>query len=174
MYVDVPVISSISESNEKQKIKALDMIMEKGKKKIGFLGLSFKAGTDDLRYSPTVDIIERLLGKGYEISIYDKNVKLSEITGTNKDYIESKIPHLQRYITNNLEEVINNSEVVVVANKENEFKDILDKMEGKIVLDLVRMWKEVHYDGLYEGLSWGGSNKEIKSKDVLEQVAITK
>ena len=73
-----------------------------------------------------------------------------------------------------LEEVINNSEVVVVANKENEFKDILDKMEGKIVLDLVRMWKEVHYDGLYEGLSWGGSNKEIKSKDVLEQVAITK
>ena len=174
MYIEVPVISSISKSNENQKNKALDMIMEKGKRKIGFLGLSFKAGTDDLRYSPTVDVIERLLGKGYEVNIYDKNVKLSEITGTNRDYIESKIPHLQRYITNNLEEVINNSEVIVVANKEKEFKDILDKMQGKIVLDLVRMWKDINYDGIYEGLSWGIGNKAVKSKEILEQVAITK
>ncbi len=174
MYIEVPVISSISKSNENQKNKALDMIMEKGKRKIGFLGLSFKAGTDDLRYSPTVDVIERLLGKGYEVNIYDKNVKLSEITGTNRDYIESKIPHLQRYITNNLEEVINNSEVIVVANKEKEFKDILDKMEGKIVLDLVRMWKDINYDGIYEGLSWSIGNKAVKSKEILEQVAITK
>lgn len=85
LYVDVPVIESIYQSNENQKKNAVETIISKGKRKVGILGLSFKAGTDDLRCSPIVDVVEQLLGKGFEIRIYDKNVRLSELTGTNKD-----------------------------------------------------------------------------------------
>lgn len=158
LYVDTPVIRSIHGSNELQKDNALNIIMDKGKRKIGILGLSFKAGTDDLRNSPIVDVVERLLGKGYEIAIYDKNVKLSELTGTNKAYIESKIPHLQRFISGSLEDVIQDSEVIVIANKEKEFDDLLNTYPGKTIVDLVRMWKKVDYDGDYEGLCWGDIN----------------
>lgn len=159
LYVDVPVLNSIEKSNELQKEIAVDMIMSKYKRKIGILGLSFKAGTDDLRCSPIVDVIETLLGKGYEIKIYDKNVKISELTGTNKDFIESKIPHLQEFITDDLDYVIENSDVIVVTNKEKEFNNILSKFENKIILDLVRVWNNVDYKGYYEGIAWGNINK---------------
>ncbi|MCD8282543.1 MAG: UDP-glucose/GDP-mannose dehydrogenase family protein, partial [Prevotella sp.] len=92
MYVDVPVINSIDTSNELQKKNAVELIAAKGKRNVGILGLSFKAGTDDLRCSPIVDVVERLLGKGFAVRIYDKNVKVSELTGTNLDFIMAKIP----------------------------------------------------------------------------------
>lgn len=174
LYIDVPVINNIEKSNELQKKIALEMIMSKGKRKIGVLGLSFKAGTDDLRCSPIVDVIESLLGKGYAIKIYDKNVKVSELTGTNKDFIEAKIPHLQEFITDDLEDVIKNSDVLVVTNKEKEFRDILDKYLNKIVLDLVRVWNEVDYDGYYEGISWGNINKnDSQSTEIKKEIAMT-
>ena len=88
---------------------------------MGVLGLSFKAGTDDLRCSPIVDVVETLLGKGFNIRIYDKNVKISELTGTNKDFIMAKIPHLQHFVTDNLQSVIEGSDVLVVTNKEKDF-----------------------------------------------------
>lgn len=157
-YVDVPVINSIEESNEIQKHNAVQIIMDKGKRKIGILGLSFKAGTDDLRCSPIVDVVESLLGKGFDLRIYDKNVKLSEITGTNKDFIMAKIPHLQHFVYDDLDYVIRESDVLVVTNKEKEFADILSKYPGKIIVDLVRAWKDVDYDGNYEGISWGNIN----------------
>lgn len=160
LFVSTPVINNIHQSNELQKQNALDIIIAKKKHNIGILGLSFKAGTDDLRNSPIVDVVERLLGKGFALSIYDKHVKLSELTGTNKEYIESKIPHLQRFITNDLDEVMHTSEVIVVTNKEQEFEDLLDKYPNKIIVDLVRMWKEVDYDGDYEGLCWGNVNEK--------------
>ena len=158
LYVDVPVIESIFQSNENQKKKAVQAIMAKGKRNVGVLGLSFKAGTDDLRCSPIVDVVETLLGKGYNIRIYDKNVKVSELTGTNKDFIMAKIPHLQHFVTANLDEVCQQSDVLVVTNKEKEFVDVLKKYPGKIIVDLVRQWKEVDYDGIYDGLSWGNIN----------------
>lgn len=174
LYVDVPVLNSIEKSNELQKEIAVDMIMSKYKRKIGILGLSFKAGTDDLRCSPIVDVIETLLGKGYEIKIYDKNVKLSELTGTNKDFIESKIPHLQEFITDDLDYVIENSDVVVVTNKEKEFTNILSKFENKIVLDLVRVWNDVNYNGHYEGIAWGNINKNSSQFNEIEkEIAVT-
>lgn len=169
LYVDVPVLNSIEKSNELQKEIAVDMIMSKYKRKIGILGLSFKAGTDDLRCSPIVDVIEMLLGKGYEIKIYDKNVKISELTGTNKDFIESKIPHLQEFITDDLDYVIENSDVIVVTNKEKEFANILNKFENKIVLDLVRVWNDVNYNGHYEGIAWGNINKNSSQFDEIEK-----
>jgi len=158
LYIDVPVIESIFESNEAQKRRAVQQIMAAGYRKVGILGLSFKAGTDDLRCSPIVDVVESLLGKGFDIRIYDKNVKLSELTGTNKDFIMAKIPHLQHFVTTDMDEVCQNSDVIVVTNKEKEFADVLARYPGKIIIDLVRQWKEVDYDGHYEGLSWGDIN----------------
>ena len=158
LYVDVPVINSIEQSNELQKKQAVDIIMGKGKRNIGVLGLSFKAGTDDLRCSPIVDVVENLLGKGFSLSIYDKNVKLSELTGTNRDFIMAKIPHLQHFISANLDEVVAKSEVLVITNKEKEFEDVLSKYPEKIVVDLVRAWKTVDYEGVYEGIAWGNIN----------------
>lgn len=157
-YVDVPVIEAIGESNELQKKRAVQLIMAQGKRKVGILGLSFKAGTDDLRCSPIVDVVESLLGKGFEIRIYDKNVKVSELTGTNKDFIMAKIPHLQHFVSDNIEEVCHDSDVLVVTNKEKEFANLLAQYPQKIVVDLVRQWKDVDYEGHYEGLSWGDVN----------------
>ena len=157
-YVDVPVIDSIFQSNENQKKNALNIIMSKGKRNVGILGLSFKAGTDDLRCSPIVDVVEALLGKGFNLRIYDKNVKISELTGTNKDFIMAKIPHLQHFVTDDMDSVIENSDVLVITNKEKEFKEILKKYPHKIIIDLVRAWKEVDYQGIYEGISWGNIN----------------
>jgi len=157
-YVEVPVIEAIGESNELQKKRAVQLIMAQGQRKVGILGLSFKSGTDDLRCSPIVDVVESLLGKGFEIRIYDKNVKVSELTGTNKDFIMAKIPHLQHFVTDDLEAVCRESDVLVVTNKEKEFAELLAKYPNKIVVDLVRQWKDVDYAGRYEGLSWGDVN----------------
>lgn len=157
-YIEVPVIESIFQSNENQKKRAVQLIMNQGQRKVGILGLSFKAGTDDLRCSPIVDVVESLLGKGFEIRIYDRNVKVSELTGTNKDFIMAKIPHLQHFVTADLDDVCRNSDVLVVTNKEKDFQDVLQKYPGKTVIDLVRQWKEVDYDGKYEGISWGDIN----------------
>lgn len=161
LYVEVPVIESIFQSNENQKKRAVQLIMNQGHRKVGILGLSFKAGTDDLRCSPIVDVVESLLGKGFEIRIYDKNVKVSELTGTNKDFIMAKIPHLQHFVTSDLDEVCRNSDVLVVTNKEQEFAEVLSNYPGKTVIDLVRQWKEVDYEGKYEGISWGDINHNI-------------
>ena len=158
-YVDVPVIESIFQSNENQKKRAVQLIMNQGQRKVGILGLSFKAGTDDLRCSPIVDVVESLLGKGFAIKIYDRNVKISELTGTNKDFIMAKIPHLQHFVTADLDDVCKNSDVLVVTNKEKDFEDVLKNYPNKIVIDLVRQWKEVNYDGKYEGISWGDINQ---------------
>ena len=157
-YVEVPVIEAIGESNELQKRRAVQLIMAQGQRKVGILGLSFKSGTDDLRCSPIVDVVESLLGKGFEIRIYDKNVKVSELTGTNKDFIMAKIPHLQHFVTDDLEAVCRESDVLVVTNKEKEFVELLARYPNKTVVDLVRQWKEVDYEGHYEGLSWGDIN----------------
>ena len=157
-YISVPVIEHIEKSNDLQKQKAVKLISKYGCRNVGILGLSFKAGTDDLRCSPIVDVVETLLGKGFNISIYDKNVKISELTGTNREFIMAKIPHLQHFVTDNLDDVITASDVIVVTNKETEFNDILSRYPGKIIVDLVRAWEDIDYSGVYEGLSWGNIN----------------
>lgn len=173
LYIKSPVIESIEYSNSIQKENAYEMILNKGKKNIGILGLSFKAGTDDLRCSPMVDVVERLLGKGLKLLIYDKNVKVSELTGTNKEFIESKIPHLQKLVTDDIDAVISDSEVIVIANKENEFENILKEYPNKIILDLVRINSEIDYEGYYEGISWSNINKNNSQNKITAKEFIT-
>lgn len=167
LYVDVPVISAINPSNELQKKKALEIIESKGKRKIGILGLSFKEGTDDLRYSPIIDVAEALLGKGYELSIYDKNVRISQMTGTNADFIEAKLPHLHERITDDLDAVCSQCEVLVITNRDKDFDCIPEKYPHKAIVDLARQYKELDYEGNYEGISWGNINSNPAQKEEL-------
>src|SRR6186997_6832 len=119
--LEMPVIESILASNQLQVQHALDLVMDSGKKRIGLLGFSFKAGTDDLRESPIVILAEALLGKGYQLSIYDKNVSIARLVGANKEYIEKQIPHLSSLLCGTIDEVIDGSDVIVVGNSAPEF-----------------------------------------------------
>lgn len=167
LYVDVPVINAINPSNELQKKTAVDIIESKGKKKIGILGLSFKEGTDDLRCSPIVDVAETLLGKGYEIHIYDKNVRISQMTGTNADFIAAKLPHLHETISDDLDAVCGRCEVLVITNRDKDFADIPEKYPHKVIVDLARQYRELDYEGNYEGISWGNINSNPAQNEEL-------
>src|SRR2546426_6433198 len=138
--VDLPVISQILPSNKLQIQQAFDQIMETGKKHIGLLGFSFKAGTDDLRESPIVILAEALLGKGFNLRIYDRNVSLAKLVGANKAYIEQQIPHLSSLLCTTIDEVIDRSEVIVVGNQAPEFAEALTRARAdQIIVDLVRL-----------------------------------
>lgn len=152
-YLNSPVLESIMKSNEHQKTRAFNMVMEKGVRQVGILGLSFKTGTDDLRSSPVVDLAERLLGKGVRLAIYDKNVNISKLTGTNKEFIDRTIPHLSDLISDDLEQVIHQSELVLIAHKEPEFNGIHIQYPDKAFIDLVKI-KEGVSEGNYEGICW--------------------
>lgn len=169
LYVDVPVMNAIDHSNEIQKKIAVDIIESKGRKKVGILGLSFKAGTDDLRNSPIVDVAETLYGKGYEIHIYDKNVRVSQLTGTNADFIAAKLPHLHEIVTDDLDTVCRGCDVLVIANKEQEFAVVPGRYPHKCIVDLVRQFQELDYDGNYEGISWGNINVNANEGMALER-----
>ena len=153
--LETPILSSILPGNQLQIQRGLKMIMAQGKRKIGILGFSFKAGTDDLRESPIVDVIEALIGKGYQLKLYDKNVSLASITGSNRDYILNHIPHISRLMVENLEEIVADSEVLVIGNGAAEFKDVLSRIKpGQVVIDLVRIGKGRSEAGRYEGICW--------------------
>jgi len=154
LYVDAPILNAAEQTNQLQIKKALDLIIEKGKKKIGFLGLSFKAGTDDLRNSPSVVLIETLLGKGYDVRIYDRNVHLSKLTGTNQEFIERHIPHLSKLLSSEIDDVISSSEVVVVTTKEAVFADKLAEIDDKCIIDLVRVSDRLLNKENYSGICW--------------------
>lgn len=153
-YVKVPIIDSIDKTNELQITRAVEYLSQYKGKKVGFLGLSFKAGTDDLRNSPSVTLIETLLGKGYKISIYDKNVQLSRLTGTNKEYIDYHIPHLAKLMINDPKKLISNSDVIVVTNNDVEFSQILNKTSDKPIVDLIRMPEIIRIKPNYYGINW--------------------
>jgi GDP-mannose 6-dehydrogenase len=153
-YISCPVLESVERSNQQMKDRVCREIQELGKQQIGFLGLSFKAGTDDLRESPILDVIERLLGKGYDVRIYDKHVHLARLTGANKEYILQRIPFISRFITDDLQSVIQNSEVVVVVNKEPGLKEALAGLNsGKQVYDLANVGLG-RTRPLYSGIAW--------------------
>ena len=152
-YVIAPLLSNIDHSNEHQKRIAFDMIARTGKKRICFVGLSFKEGTDDLRYSPSVDLAEKLIGKGYSLSIYDQNVQISKLVGANKAFINEHLPHLTDLICDDLAEAIEKSDIVLINHRNFKVDDYYDLLQNKIVIDLVRVpWT---YDKKnYEGLCW--------------------
>jgi GDP-mannose 6-dehydrogenase len=151
-----PVLESILPSNENQIDVAFDRIKKLQKKKIGLLGLSFKPGSDDLRESPMVDLAERLIGKGYDVLIYDREVALAKIFGANKRFIDTVIPHVSSLMRDSLEDVVKNSEVVIVAKGGEEVPAALAMLNGNhVVLDLVRAVKgRSQLQTPYEGLCW--------------------
>ncbi len=153
--LNVPLLNSIIPSNRNQVETGLKMITSLGKKKIGVLGFSFKAGTDDLRESPLVEVIERLLGKGYEIRIYDRNVSMARLVGANRDFLLNHIPHISKLMVESIEEVLKHAEVVVVGNKDKEFGGLCEKLrEGQQIVDLVRTTEQLTEEGKYHGICW--------------------
>jgi len=154
LYIDVPVIDSIDKTNEIQIQRAVKLIYKHWDKKLGFLGLSFKAGTDDLRNSPAVSVIEALLGKGCDIVIYDNNINLARLTGTNKEFIDSRIPHLSSLLVSDPSQLIKDCDVIVVNNKEPEFSRLLAGVNNKTIIDFVRMDEIAVSKNNYVGINW--------------------
>lgn len=154
LYIKTPVIESIDKTNEIQVHRAVGILSKYFGKKIGVLGLSFKAGTDDLRNSPFVDVVEILLGRGFDISIYDQNIQVAKLMGKNKEYIESRIPHLERLLVGDINKILQDSDVIVVNNKEDIFLKALEQVSGKIVLDMVRLPNHIKENNNYTGINW--------------------
>lgn len=138
--IESPLLSSVLASNQMHIQRLIDRILATKQKKVGILGLSFKAGTDDLRDSPTVILVESLLGKGCRIKIYDSEVALAKIFGANKAYIEHEIAHISTLMCSRIEEVLHESEVIVVAKQQNDIREALTPYLGKKkIFDLVRI-----------------------------------
>ncbi len=151
-YIKSPVLESIELSNSNQKQIVVEKIISYNKKNVGILGLSFKEGTDDLRYSPIVEVAEKLVGKGFNLLIYDHNVSISKLTATNLEYIENQIPHLSSLMVNTIEELIQKSEIVIISHQFNNIKKYIDRYPEKIFFDLARVVEERSSN--YEGICW--------------------
>jgi GDP-mannose 6-dehydrogenase len=153
--LDLPLLASLLPSNERQIERGFRMITRSGSKRVGFLGLSFKPGTDDLRESPIVEVIEKLIGKGYELKLYDRHVHLAALTGANRDYILHRIPHISRLLVGQLDEVLAHADVLVLGHAAPEFDDIASRMRpGQKLVDWVRLRGRRPEDGAYEGIGW--------------------
>lgn len=153
--LELPVLNAVMPSNKIQIERGFRMITSKGNQRVGIFGLSFKAGTDDLRESPVVELVERLLGKGYEIRIYDRNVNLARLIGANRDYILNHIPHIARLLTDNIEEVLDFGRTIVVGNADDEFKGIPERLtRDQVMVDLVRVNNWSSQEGKYDGICW--------------------
>ena len=153
---ECPVMGSILRSNSNQIERAYKLISRTGKQNIGIMGISFKAGTDDLRESPMVELAEKLIGKGYNVSIYDKEVSLAKIYGANKTYIEKMIPHISSIMKPSAQDVYDESEVIVICKNSQEIRKVcMQSNNKKMIVDLVRIFsnkKEIKMP--YEGISW--------------------
>jgi GDP-mannose 6-dehydrogenase len=153
--VKVPVLEAALASNLLQIERAVQMIVKTGKKKVGVLGFAFKAGTDDLRESPVVTVIERLIGKGYDIKLYDKEVSVAKLVGANKEYIEREIPHISNLMADDISEVLQHSEVILIGNPAEEFKAIEPQLTGEqTIVDLVRIFGKRTSGANYQGICW--------------------
>jgi len=154
--LQMPVMESILISNQQQINMAFKMVKQTGYKKVGILGFSFKAGTDDLRESPSVELIEQLIGKGFQVKVFDQNVSLANLHGANREYIEKEIPHIASLMGSSIEEIIAESEVIVIGNKDPQFAEsIQDIGEDQKIIDLVRISETLDgYGENYEGLCW--------------------
>lgn len=153
--LELPILNAILPSNELQVSRGLQLIMEKDRKRIGILGFSFKEGTDDLRESPMIEIIERLAGKGYDVRIYDKNVQVARLVGANRDFILNRIPHISRLMVDNIDAVLEHAETIVIGNKSAEFDCVPQRLQaGQCLVDFVRISNSRSNDGQYSGICW--------------------
>jgi GDP-mannose 6-dehydrogenase len=155
MDVKVPIIDAILPSNDEQIERGIRAVTDKGSKKVGILGFSFKAGTDDLRESPMVELVERLIGKGYDLRVYDSNVRIAAIHGANRDYILNHIPHISRLMVATVDEVLAHAQTIVIGNGDPEFRDVPSRLgESQQIVDLVRITNGKSVEGVYDGICW--------------------
>jgi len=153
--IETPVLRAALETNEGQVARAARLILDTGKRSIGLLGLSFKEGTDDLRESPMVTLAETLIGKGLDLRIYDRNVREAALIGANRMYIEAHIPHIWSLMTESVEEAVTGAEVIVLANKDDEFAQVETlRSDGQIVIDLARAIPGRTSNDWYHGICW--------------------
>jgi GDP-mannose 6-dehydrogenase len=153
----LPLLDSLLPSNSEHLERAVEAVMRTRKRKIAQLGLSFKAGTDDLRESPQVQLVKRLLGEGFEVKVWDEDVSLGRLAGSNRQYIEEVIPHIGSLLSADLKSVLNWAEVVVIGNKSAKKENLAQHLrKGQIIIDLVNLDKALRYAGLssYEGICW--------------------
>jgi GDP-mannose 6-dehydrogenase len=152
----LPLLESVLPSNALHIDRAVDAVLRANRKKISFLGLSFKSGTDDLRESPQVQMIKRLLGEGCQLRVWDRDVLLGRLAGSNRQYIEEVIPHIGSLLSADLEEVVRSGEVVVIATKIE--KDQLARCLGRdqIVIDLINLNSDSRPStaASYQGICW--------------------
>ena len=155
LNLKTPLLSSLIDSNKYQIERGLDLIYKTNKKKIGFLGFAFKAGTDDLRESPIVELIETLIGKGFDLSLFDNNVLMSKLLGKNKEYINNHIPHISLLLKEEISDVFNHADVIVIGNKSFD-KELINGFlkPSQIVIDLVRIDDKKESGENYEGICW--------------------
>ncbi|MGX9429206.1 MULTISPECIES: nucleotide sugar dehydrogenase [Bradyrhizobium] len=153
--VDTPLLDAVLQANENQIRSAFRLVAATGKRRIGLVGLSFKPDTDDLRYSPMLEIAERLIGRGYELAIYDSNVRLSQLTGVNRDHLTSRLPHIACLLREKMSDVAAFADVLVVGNRKEFLKNSL-VLNGhdKVIIDLVRISPEKQTGDDYRGICW--------------------
>ena len=153
--VSLPILGAVLPSNELQIERAVQTVINHGSRKVGILGFSFKAGSDDLRNSPVVEMTERLLGKGFELWIYDGAVRLASIHGANRDYILHRIPHISGLMVSSIDEVLEHADTIVIGNAAPEFRDIPRRLGlRQTLIDLVRISESRSAAGVYEGICW--------------------
>lgn len=153
--LNLPLLNSVLPSNALQVDRGIQAVIDQGNREVGILGFSFKAGTDDLRESPMVELAERLIGKGYDLRVYDRNVKLAAIKGANKDYILNKIPHISRLMVDDISDVLAHSKTIVIGNGDPEFGNVVRELrDDQVMIDLVRVSQSRSVAGTYEGICW--------------------
>lgn len=153
--LELPIVGAIRESNEKHVLRTLNLILALEKLDIGLLGLSFKPGTDDLRESPLVELVERLIGKGRRVRIHDDNVSLARLRGGNKAYIEARLPHISELLTSDAEGVVKGADVIIVGANLPRYMELLaGQARGKTIVDLVRIAQQPPTTAAYHGVCW--------------------
>ena len=152
--VEAPVLAAILPSNRLQIERAVDMVVRSGKKRVGVLGFSFKEGTDDLRESPIVTLIETLIGKGFELALYDRHVSVAKLVGANKEYIEREIPHISKLMRSSVDAVLADADVVIIGNRADEFRSVAEGLRAdQHLIDLVRLFDRTSNEN-YHGICW--------------------
>ncbi len=154
--VECPTLNAILPSNQHQTQRGITLIERTRCRKIGVLGLSFKANTDDVRESPMVTLIETLVGRGYQVCVYDELVNPDRLIGANRSFLEREIPHIASLMVSSIDTVVEQSEVIVLANNTATFHEVIDKVgDDQIVIDLVGIGRgKSDIRGVYEGICW--------------------
>ena len=155
-HVEVPILESVLQSNEAHFRRTYELLTANGRRRVGLFGLAFKPGTDELRESPFVELAERLIGKGYDLRIYDPSIHLPSLTGTNREYIEEHLPHLKRLLADSASEVVEHAETCVVASRHSDVSRALEGAAGRLIIDLVRLpdTADLERKAEYHGVAW--------------------